>query len=336
MTLHITNNESIAFQHHYHNDTTNIFKILRQQYTHQKTNNMATTQANPFQIEAGPLSEEAQVIAAKELHETPENVAQSLEILRELIEADQSIHYETDDDFLKIFLRPTKFYAKSAFELMHRIAEYRDKYKSIFDNLMPEGERDTFANYNVVNILKDRDQLGRRICLINAGKTWDTSRVTNDQLLRCLYLIQLGAMLEPETQVRGIVVIMDLKDMGMKQVTALTPAFALRLIGFIQEAMPLRLKELHILHNPFVFNVAWGIIKPLLTEKTNKRTHFHSGDMASLHKFIDPAFLPVDFGGTKEKINYSGKDWLPAIDNYLDFIKKWNACGKRKLSLNVV
>ncbi|KAI4455098.1 alpha-tocopherol transfer protein-related [Holotrichia oblita] len=289
---------------------------------------MATAQSNPFKIETGPLSKEAQAVAEKDLRETPENVAEGLQKLRELLEADPTIRYETDDEFLKIFLRPTKYYPKSAFQLMKNVAEYRAKYKTIFDNLMPEDERDTFVNYNVVNILKDRDQLGRRVCVINAGKTWDTSKVTNDKLLRCLYLIQLAAMLEPETQVRGIIVIMNLKDMGMKQVSALTPAFAVRLMAFIQEAMPLRLKELHMLYNPMVFNIAWTIIKPLQTEKISKRTYFHSNDMSSLHKFVDPEFLPNDFGGTKEKINYGGKDWLPAIDNYLDFIRKWNACGK--------
>lgn len=39
---------------------------------------------------------------------------------------------------------------------------------------------------------------------------------------------------------------MDYDGLSMKQVTGLTPAFCMRLLSFIQEAMPLRLKEVRI------------------------------------------------------------------------------------------
>lgn len=289
-----------------------------------------STPASEFEIETQPLSEADVNVAIRELRETPEIVAQSVKELKALLGADTTIHYDTSDTFLQIFLRPTKYFPKSAFELMKRIAEYRFKYKDIVANLMPGDEAITFTEHDIVNILKDRDQFGRRILVINAGKSWDTSKVTNDQLLRCLYILHLAAMLEPQTQVKGLVVIMNLKDMGMKQVTAFSPSFAVRLMAFIQDAMALRLKELHMIHNPMVWNVAWKIIKPLQTEKTNKRTHFHASNMESLHKFISADHLPEDFGGKKAKIDYSAKDWYPSIQKQQDFFLKWNACGKVK------
>ena len=36
---------------------------------------------------------------------------------------------------------------------------------------------------------------------------------------------------------------MDFDGLSMKQVLGLTPAFSMRLLSFIQDAMPLRLKE---------------------------------------------------------------------------------------------
>lgn len=73
----------------------------------------------PFVLDLGPLSEDAKLVAKTELRETPEVVAQGLKELRELLDADKTIYYKTDDDdFLLIFLRPTKFYAKSAYELV--------------------------------------------------------------------------------------------------------------------------------------------------------------------------------------------------------------------------
>lgn len=42
--------------------------------------------------------------------------------------------------------------------------------------------------------------------------------MTTDQLFRMFYLIHEAALLEEETQVNGVVVIMDYDGLGMKQV----------------------------------------------------------------------------------------------------------------------
>lgn len=45
----------------------------------------------------------------------------------------------------------------------------------------------------------------------------------------------------------------------------------MKLLGFIQEAMPLRLKEVHMVKQPFVFNIVWSMFKPFIQEKLKKR-----------------------------------------------------------------
>lgn len=92
-----------------------------------------------------------------------------------------------------------------------------------------------------------------------------------DQLFRLFYLIHEAAVLEPETQIKGVVVIMDYNGLGMKQVKALSPSFSMKLLSFIQDAMPLRLKEVHMVKEPFVFNLVWNIFKPFIRDKLKKR-----------------------------------------------------------------
>ncbi|KRT79165.1 CRAL-TRIO domain containing protein [Oryctes borbonicus] len=308
-------------------------------------------ESSMFVVERDPIGATTKEVAEKELRETPENVANGLRDLRELLESDPSIRYETDDEFLIIFLRPCKFYAKSAYELMKRIAEFRARYSTLFDGLLPEHEKDAFITYNLINILVNRDQRGRRVLICRTGGNWNPSKVTTNQLLRIFYLLHLAALLEPETQVRGIVVVMDVKDLGMSQIRAFTPSFAKKLTSFVQEAFPLRLKEFHVVNNSMIFKIVWQIVKPLLNEKLNKRVcsdvqvkikcskfslsltqvYFHQKDLTSLHKFLDPDVLPEDYDGTRAKMNYTAKDWYPAIEDYIEFIRKWNSCGKRQI-----
>jgi len=283
-----------------------------------------------FKLETDPLNAAAQELAEKELRETPENVKKGIEELKEFLKNDPSLSFDTDDDFLLIFLRPCKFYAKSAYELMKRIAEFKQKHGDLIGNLLPENEKDAFINHNAVNVLKDRDHKGRRVLIQNCGKIWDPKTVSADQVFRLLYLIHEAAVIEPESQVRGGVVIMDFDGLSTKQVMALTPAVSMRLLGFIQDAMPLRLKEVHIVKQPFIFNMVWTIFKPFIKEKLKGRLFFHGNNMSSLHKHLEPSHLPKNYGGVLPEIDYTGANWYPSIESHVEHMKKMNKCGYAK------
>ncbi|KAK9687076.1 CRAL/TRIO domain [Popillia japonica] len=281
----------------------------------------------PFILDLSSPTTETMKIARDELRETPENVARGLKELQELLENDKTIKYDTDEEFLMCFLRPCKFYARSAYELMRRIADFRAKYKDSLYGILPEQEKGAMCS-SVVNVLKERDHKGRRVLIIGVGSTWNPSEIHIDRLFRILYLLHLAAMFEPETQIRGIVVVMDYKGAEMKQISAFTPFFAMKLISFLQDALPMRLKEIHIVNNPYLFNIIWYMIKPLLRSKLRNRIHIHGSNMKFFHSFIPGSHLPKDYGGDRPLINYNGRDWYPVLEDHIGYIKRWNSSGK--------
>lgn len=95
-----------------------------------------------FTLEVGPLSDEAKILAETELRETPENVKKGIEELREYLKNDPTLTYDTDDEFLVIFLRPCKYYAKSAYELVCNFFFYL-RYSVINFNFFFGGYFDT-------------------------------------------------------------------------------------------------------------------------------------------------------------------------------------------------
>ncbi|XP_015173891.1 PREDICTED: clavesin-2 [Polistes dominula] len=283
-----------------------------------------------FELDESPIDEETKAIAVKELRETEENVQKGIETLRKYIEDDETLHFKTDDEFLIIFLRVCKYYPKSTYELIKRIADFKLKNASLINNLMPADEKVTLLEHNVVNVLKGRDDKRRRVLILNVGKSWDPSKVSADQIFRVLYLIHIAAIYEPETQVRGSVVIMDFDGLSMKQVMGLTPSFSMRLLTFIQDAVPMRLKEVHIVKQPFIFKMVWKMFSPFVREKLNKRLYFHGTNMSELHKCISPSHLPKNYGGLLPEIDYKSADWYPTIIKYEDRIREWNTFGYRK------
>lgn len=83
--------------------------------------------------------------------------------------------------------------------------------------------------------------------------------------------VHLVAQLEKSTQINGVVVVMDFEGLSLKQVKAMTPTFTRRLLVFIQDAVPLRLKEVHFVKQPFIFNMVWTLFKPFVKEKLKTR-----------------------------------------------------------------
>ncbi|XP_014219784.1 clavesin-1 [Copidosoma floridanum] len=284
-----------------------------------------------FELQTGPLDEETKALAVKELRETEANVREGLQKLRQLLEAEKTLNFKTDDDdFLKIFLRPCKYYPESALALMRRIADFKQKHAALLDNITPSDEKYAFMEHNVINVLKHRDHKRRRVMIVNAGGKWDPSKISADQMFRLFYMVHEAAVLEPETQVHGVVVIMDFDGLSMKQVLALTPSFSMRLLSFIQEAMPLRLKEVHYVNQPFLFNMVWQMFKPFVKEKLKSRMYFHGTKMKSLHAHMVPSHLPKNYGGQLPEIDYTSADWYPTIIKYEDHIREMNKYGYKK------
>lgn len=57
----------------------------------------------------------------------------------------------------------------------------------------------------------------------------------------------------------------------MKQIKAMTPSSVKRLLDFVQFAIPIRIKEIHFVKQPFLFNMVWQIMKPFVKEKLKAR-----------------------------------------------------------------
>lgn len=79
------------------------------------------------------------------------------------------------------------------------------------------------------------------------------------------------AIREPSSQINGTVVIYDFEGLGMKQIKSMSPGVVGRLLTFIQFACPLRIKEIHFVKQPFIFNMVWNLMKPFIKEKLKSR-----------------------------------------------------------------
>lgn len=104
-----------------------------------------------------------------------------------------------------------------------------------------------------------------------------------------------------------------MNGLSMQQAWQFTPQFAKRIVDWLQDAIPLRVKAIHIINQPKIFNVVFALFKPFLREKLKNRIHFHATDRVSLHKHMSPDFLPPVYGGTIDIPRVNGSEWYQLL-----------------------
>ncbi|XP_018363926.1 PREDICTED: alpha-tocopherol transfer protein-like [Trachymyrmex cornetzi] len=234
--------------------------------------------------------------AKKDLRETPEIVAQGFKELRELLAGEPDLHVPDIDDFYITFLRPCKWYAKSAFSLIKRYYRFRLNYPHIYTDLLITKQKNALCA-GLIYPLPIRNQEGSRVLIVEAGKRWKPKEVSTSDFFKGLILVLYLAMVEYKTQIAGTRIILDVEGLSLSHVTYLTPSFAKMIVDFIQRCMPTRLKGIHIVNQSFIFNMAFAIFKPFLEEKIRNRIHFHGTNWDSLKDFIHKRALLKKHGG---------------------------------------
>ncbi|KAL0849473.1 hypothetical protein ABMA28_013754 [Loxostege sticticalis] len=282
---------------------------------------------NVIQLESDPVTDKRyKEKAEQELRETPEIVAEAIEELRKLLRGETGLVIPIDrDDFLMKFLRPCKFYAESAFKRIQAYYKFRLAHPDQCYDLTSTSVRAAF-DHSIVSILSPRDQHGRRMMLVESAR-WNPRDVSLTEVFRGVQLGLEAAMVEPLTQVNGVVSILDMKGLTFAQIMQFTPSFAKMIVDWIQDCVPIRLKAVHIINQPYIFNMLFAIFKPFLREKLRSRIHFHGSSKQSLLSHVDASALRIRHGGTLPDPEIPGDLLWQMLHHYEEDFKVANSYG---------
>lgn len=101
---------------------------------------------------------------------------------------------------------------------------------------------------------------------------------------------------EEKVGVAGDVYILDASVATPTHFAKFTPTLVKKFLVCVQEAYPVKLKEVHVINLSPLVDTIVTFVKPFLKEKIRGRIHLHSS-LEDLYKFVPKEMLPTEYGG---------------------------------------
>jgi len=224
---------------------------------------------------------------------------------------------ELSDALLLCFLRARKNDVDRAVQLLRNYREMARNHDDLMSRLCVEQLRPCLDE-KMVSVSKSRDQNGRRLLFFRAGR-WRPDHCSLDDIFRSnLFCLQLLAS-EAETQLSGLVAVVDMSDFAFYQARHFTPGYAKRVADLIRDVFPIRFEAIHLVNQPWIFGAVLAVIWPFLSAKIQKRIFSHGHCYSSLHEYIDVEHLPEDYGGAQDALDRTTwLDFMTANKNIFD------------------
>ncbi|XP_050309789.1 alpha-tocopherol transfer protein-like isoform X2 [Anthonomus grandis grandis] len=262
--------------------------------------------------------------AERHINENPDTKLQLVEELRNMIfEKGECEPYRTDDEFLLRFLRARHFIVRMAHRLFVNYHTYRESNPNFFFNI-DYGRMLEVVEADIFNVPPYLDEHGRRMLFWKIGN-WNPTQFTTDQLFQTIIFLIQASTLEPKHQILGGVCIMDVENLGSNQVWYLSPSITKHMISVAYSSLPHRIEALHIVNVSKVFDYAFAMLKPLLSDLMKDRIFIHQ-NLESLHQHVSPKCLPKKYGGI-HKDTYSFTDYLSVVRANEEFIDEMESFG---------
>ncbi|XP_044750138.1 clavesin-1-like isoform X3 [Coccinella septempunctata] len=245
--------------------------------------------------------------AKENIRENPETRDQVIQEFRDMIfERGECTPHRTDDVYLLRFLRCRNFSIEGAHKLLCNYYEFKENNKDFFEGISLEN-LEILGHDEIITVPPYREQTGRRILLYRMGE-WDPEKITVDEIFQATLVVLELAILEPRAQIMGGICIFDLGGLTVNQAWYMTPSVANKMIQIMVTSFPVKVHAMHIVNQSWVFDMVFNIFKPFINERMKSRIFFHGEDRESLHKHIDPKFLPKRYGGVHP--DYPQKEWF--------------------------
>ncbi|XP_034183449.1 alpha-tocopherol transfer protein-like [Osmia lignaria lignaria] len=251
--------------------------------------------------------------------ELNENVAtrdKDVEIIKEWLSKQPHLPAFDDDYRIMTFLRGSKFSLEKCKRKLDMYFTMRAAIPEFFTNRdITRPELREITKIIQMPPLPGLTKNGRRVITMRGiDKDFPTPSVA--EVMKLVLMIGDVRLKEEVVGVAGDVYILDASVATPAHFAKFTPALVKKFLICVQEAYPVKLKEVHVVNVSPVVDSIVNFVKPFLKEKIRNRIFMHS-DIKTLYEYIPREILPTEYGGDAGPIQAIHEIWLKKLEEYI-------------------
>ncbi|KAH8386520.1 hypothetical protein KR093_001035 [Drosophila rubida] len=263
-------------------------------------------------------------------------VAQRLIEFEKLIKAQPQLPHNISSTLLRRFLHATRGDLAAAQRLLELNYAQRNKHAQIFIDRDPM-DASSQQLLQVADLVplpgltpENNKLLFYRLIDYDADKFNFTASIK-------VFFMVADCRFATETEGRlsdGEIPIFDMAGYTLRHLTK-TALSALRVyMKFVQEAHPVRLKEIHVLNCPSYLDKVLTVVKPFIKSEVFKLIHFHLPDADTPYQHFPRAMMPHEYGGEAGKMADLKQHWMQLLQQQREYLMdagNWrlNKCSKK-------
>lgn len=133
------------------------------------------------------------------------------------------------------------------------------------------------------------------------GKRKDMLTPNVSNLMKLVMMIGDVRLKEEIHGVAGDIYILDASVATPAHFAKFTPTIIKKFLVCIQEAYPVKLKQVHVVNISPLVDTIINFVKPFLKEKIRNRIFTHS-NLEAIYEYIPKEILPIEYGGNAGSI----------------------------------
>nr|XP_012153875.1 PREDICTED: alpha-tocopherol transfer protein-like [Megachile rotundata]XP_012153876.1 PREDICTED: alpha-tocopherol transfer protein-like [Megachile rotundata]XP_012153877.1 PREDICTED: alpha-tocopherol transfer protein-like [Megachile rotundata]XP_012153878.1 PREDICTED: alpha-tocopherol transfer protein-like [Megachile rotundata] len=236
-----------------------------------------------------------------ELKKNPEIKMSDIEMLREWCEKQQHLP-KISDLLLIMFLHSNYYSMEAAKNTAENFFTIRSHVPEFFSNRDPLGSKEVRQAFNTVaiNELPSTSKQGYKILLSKLVDP-DPAHYSFDEVTKYFFMASDLIGLNNGT-CDGYIFIGDSANLSLGHVGRLSAMGMKKLVMYVQEAIPVRLKGIHFINTPPVMDVILNMAKPFMKKELWNMIHMHSS-LKTLEEHVSLDALPKEMGGKADSVS---------------------------------
>ncbi|KYN13834.1 Alpha-tocopherol transfer protein-like protein, partial [Trachymyrmex cornetzi] len=237
----------------------------------------------------------------EEMKKNPQLKLSDTQSLREWCKK-QSHLPKIEDNFLALFLHNNYYQMEPTKNTIENYYTIRTHLPEIFcnrDPLQEKGLQQTFkvaAAISLNGLTKDGYSMIFSTLLDSNPSFFDYNNGCKYFMMLCdIHLLTNGTN-------DGYIFIVDVSKLSFGHVMRINPLAMKKFLYYFQEAMPIRLKAIHILNATPAMELCMNIAKPFMKNELIDIIHFHLS-LESISEYIPVDALPNEIGGKAGSVN---------------------------------